>query len=164
MDEGDFEWGAAIPDLANARNELLVEEIRLLFIHYVIISLFCCTVHCIAILLSLFIQLMFLITIKGHHILSKWKKHKVLYHFVFWYYLDSVNCDISFSFFKHRRIAFDFWYTVVCTSILTINCFSTEIKRFWGYTLCDIIMYIKDYWKVMSLDRNIYKQMDLWAV
>ena len=69
MDEGDFEWGAALPDLANARNELLVEEIRLLFIHYVIISLFCCTVHCIAILLSLFIQLMFLITSKGHHIL-----------------------------------------------------------------------------------------------
>ena len=69
MDERDFEWDPALPDLANARNELLVEEIRLLFIHYVIISLFCCTVHCIAILLSLFIQSMFLITSKGHHIL-----------------------------------------------------------------------------------------------
>ena len=59
MDERDSEWDPALPDLANAGNELLVEEIRLLFIHYVIISLFCCTVHCIAILLSLFIQLMF---------------------------------------------------------------------------------------------------------
>ena len=65
MDERDLEWDPALPDLANARNELLVEEIRLLFIHYVIISLFCCTVHCIAILLSLFIQLMFLRKAQG---------------------------------------------------------------------------------------------------
>ena len=69
MDEWDFEWDAAQHDLANAWNEFLVEEIRLVFIHYVIIRLFCCTVHCIAILLSLFIQSIFLITSKGHHIL-----------------------------------------------------------------------------------------------